>query len=185
MKLSKEEIKKIGLSLIGLIALTYCFFSFLLGPLQKNQANMTATTAELEGKLTQGKKAIQQMSAIEKSAAAAVAQSNEIKAMIPEGAPIAWLPPRIKSAFASEGLEIGIVRLLNSFPMKQPELSDFALNEWSVDFVQADFLTLAQSIARLENQNPLWSVVSVRVRAGLADPAVQSATLGLQTIVKK
>ena len=48
MKLSQDQIKKIFLSLIGLVALVYCYLSFLLGPLQASQAGMINETAEIE-----------------------------------------------------------------------------------------------------------------------------------------
>ncbi len=48
MKLSQDQIKKIFLSLIGLVALVYCYLSFLLEPLQASQAGMINETAEIE-----------------------------------------------------------------------------------------------------------------------------------------
>ena len=41
-KLSKEEIKKLALSVIGFIALLYVYFSFFLGPLNRSRASMIA-----------------------------------------------------------------------------------------------------------------------------------------------
>jgi hypothetical protein len=185
MKLSQDQIKKISLSLIGLVALVYCYFSFLLGPLQTNRDNMISTTAELESKVEGSKKTMERTAQLERTAAAAIGLSKTVDAMIPEGAPLAWVPPRIKSFFASDGVDPGAIRLLTTFPMKEPEMAIYAIDDWLVDFPHADFLVLAKSIARFENENPLWSVASVRIKANEAELGLQTATLGIRTLVKK
>ena len=185
MKLSQDQIKKIFLSLIGLVALVYCYFSFLLGPLQASQENMISTTAELEGKVAGSKKTMEQTAQLERTAGPAIRLSKTVEAMIPEGAPLAWVPPRIKSFFASDGVDPGAIRLLSTFPLKQPEMAAYAIDDWLVDFPHADFLVLAKSIARFENENPLWSVASLRLKANEAELGLQTATLGIRTLVKK
>jgi hypothetical protein len=185
VKLSQDQIKKIGLSLIGLVALVYCYFSFLLGPLQSNRDNMINTTADLESKVAGSKKTMEQTAQLERTAVAAIGLAKTVDTMIPEGAPLAWVPPRIKSFFASDGVDAGAIRLLTTFPLKQPELAAYAIDDWLVDFPRADFLVLARSIARFENENPLWSVASVRIKANEAELGLQTVTLGIRTLVKK
>jgi hypothetical protein len=185
VKLSPDEIKKIGLSLIALAALVYCYLSFLLGPLQTSQASMINTTAELDNKIATSTKMLEHVSELEQTAITAIDRSEKINKMMPEGAPLAWVPPRIRSFFASDDVEAGAVRLLNILPIKQPEMSAFAIDEWIVEFPSAKFLVLAHSIARFENENPLWKIVNVRIRADEADPEQQSVTLGVITIVRK
>ena len=134
IRLSPDQIKKISLSLIALAALVYCYFSFLLGPLQASHANMINATAELESKVASSRKTMEHAAQLEQSATTAIGMSEKMTAMIPEGAPLAWLPPRIKSFFASDGVEAGAIRLLNTFPMKGPEMSAFAIDEWLIEF---------------------------------------------------
>ncbi len=143
MKLSQDQIKKIFLSLIGLVALVYCYFSFLLGPLQASQENMISTTAELEGKVAGSKKTMEQTAQLERTAGPAIRLSKTV------------------------------------------EVAAYAIDDWLVDFPHADFLVLAKSIARFENENPLWSVASLRLKANEAELGLQTATLGIRTLVKK
>jgi hypothetical protein len=185
MKLSQDQIKKICLSLIGLVALVYCYFSFLLGPLQTSQEYMISTTAELEGKVEGSKKTMERTAQLERTAAAAIRLSKTVDTMIPEGAPLAWVPPRLKAFFASDGLDPGAIRLLATLPIKEPEMAAYAIDDWLVDFPHADFLVLAKSIARFENENPLWSVASLRLKANEGELGLQTATLGIRTLVKK
>jgi hypothetical protein len=105
--------------------------------------------------------------------------------MVPDGAPLAWVPPRMRLLLSGDGVTGGVVRLINTFPIKQREVSAFVIDEWIIEFPSANFLTLVEGIARTENKNPLWRVVSVRIRANEADPEQQSATLGINTIVRK
>lgn len=170
---------------MALAALVYCYLSFLLGPLQASQAGMINTTAELEGKIAASKKTVDQTAQLERTAAAAIGAKEKMDAMMPEGSPLAWVPPRLKSFFASDGVETGPIRLLNTLPTKRPELSAFAIDEWLVEFPRADFLALAKSIARFESENPLGSIVSVRVHANDAELGFQTVTLGIRTIVKR
>lgn len=185
MKLSPDQIKKISLSLIGLVALVYCYFTFLLGPLQTSQAGMINTTVDLENKVASSRKTMEHAAKLEQSATTAIGASEKMTTLMPDGAPLAWLPPRIKSFFANDGVETGAIRLINTLPMKEPEMSAFAIDEWIIEFPRADFLALAKSIARFENENPLWSVVSLRIHATEAEPELQTVTAGIRTIVKK
>ena len=41
-KLTKDQIQKISLSILGFIALIYCYFTFFLGPLDRSRADATA-----------------------------------------------------------------------------------------------------------------------------------------------
>lgn len=184
MKFSPDQIKKIGLSLIALVALVYVYLSFLLGPLQTSQDAMINTTAELEGKTAASKKTIEQTAQLEKTAAGAIGLSQNVDRMMPEGAPVAWVPPRMKSFFASDGMETGPIRLLNTLPLKQPEMSAFAIDEWLVEFPRADFRALVKSIVRYENENPLGSIASVRIKPTEAELGFQTVTLGIRTLVR-
>ena len=156
VKPSPDQIKKTVLILIALAALVYCYLSFLLGPLRTSQAWIINTTVELENKIAASKKVVEHLSQLEQSATTAIDRSEKINKMIPEGAPVAWVPPRIKSFFASDDVETGAVQLLKASPFKQPELSAFAIDEWLVEFPGSDFLALVKSVARSENKNPLW-----------------------------
>ena len=50
IKLNKDQIQKIVLSVIGFIGLIYCYFNFFLGPLNRSRESMSKTIAELQAK---------------------------------------------------------------------------------------------------------------------------------------
>ena len=57
-RLTKEEIQKSILSLIGLVVLLYCYSAFLLGPLNQARTRMISAMADGEKKLADGKKTL-------------------------------------------------------------------------------------------------------------------------------
>lgn len=104
---------------------------------------------------------------------------------MPDGAPIAWFPPRMKQFFAAEGATASSVRLLGTTPLKQPELDRFARHEWSIAFDATDFSSLGKSIARLENEQPLLAIYQLQIHASPDHPENQAATLGTSIILKR
>lgn len=184
-KFSKEEIKKAVLSLIGLIALLYCYFTFLLGPLNKARSNMISATADEEKKLADGKKTIEQAAKLEKTAHESDERIKMIDALTPSGAPVAWFPPLLKSFFAADQIEIGHVGLSNTTEFKPSELAAYSKTNWVIDIPRVDFLLLGVSIARLENERPSSKITNIHIQAIQDKPEFQTTTLGIAMIVKK
>ena len=62
---------------------------------------------------------------------------EQIKAGIPEGAPVAWFPPRIQDFFKRQGIERVATRLNNE--MADKDLPGFRRLFWSIDLPKIGF----------------------------------------------
>ena len=112
-KLSKDQIQKLALSLMGVVFLLYVYFTFFLGPLAKSRANTLVEIRDMQSKLDGSKGEIQKASKLELTAKKAAARFESMKTFYPEGAPIAWFPPRIKAFFASQvQQELGKIQIV-------------------------------------------------------------------------
>ena len=94
LKLTKDQIQKLMLSTMGFVVLLYVYFSFFLGPLNRSRASMLATINEVQGKIANSKTEITKASNLEKQATTATTRFAALKALSPEGAPIAWFLSR-------------------------------------------------------------------------------------------
>jgi type II secretory pathway component PulM len=77
-RLSKDEIKKCILSLLGLIVLLYCYSTFLLRPLNQARARMITAMADREKNLAEGKKTLQEAAHLEETAGNSVQRSTTL-----------------------------------------------------------------------------------------------------------
>ncbi|PYL54250.1 MAG: hypothetical protein DMF29_06615 [Verrucomicrobia bacterium] len=164
-KLSKDQIKKLSLSAMGFVFLLYVYFTFFLGPLQTARG----------GTLTQ----------IERQAKDAMARFATLKALAPEGAPIAWFPPRIKTFFASQQIDRAVARLESNTNFKQNELAAWTKYNWLIELPQADFAALGKSIAELENSQPLLSITKLTIHVLPEQPQFQQVAIAATTVVEK
>jgi hypothetical protein len=185
IKLTKDQIQKLLLSTIGFAILLYVYFSFFLGPLNKSRDSMEAKIRDLQAKLTSSKSEMSKASNLDRQAGAATTHFAALKAMSPEGAPIAWFPPRMKSFFASQQIDKAVARLDSNTAFKQPELSAWAKYTWVIDLPQADFATLGKAIAKLENTEPLLSIVRLSIHAVPEEAEFQQVNLSAATIIEK
>lgn len=183
--LTKDELKKIMLSAIGFAALLYVYFSFFLGPLNRSRTSMLAQMDSLQAKLGSSKSETSKAANLERQASAATSRYASLKALTPEGAPIAWFPPRIKLFFANQGIDKVTARPDGNMVYKEPELASWVKYNWDIDIPQADFVTLAGAIATLENNEPLLSISKINIKALPEAPQAQQATLLASTALFK
>src|SRR5256885_2380163 len=104
-KFSKDQIKKLSLSAMGFVFLLYVYFTFFLGPLQKARAGTLAQIANTQTKIDNSKSEVAKAATLERQAKDAMARFAALKALTPEGAPIAWFPPKMKTFFANQGID--------------------------------------------------------------------------------
>ena len=97
-KLSKDQIQKIFLSSLLMVGLIYCYFTFLIEPLGKSVTDAATHTEELNGKLAKARSEVLRSKSVEEQARAATETMAQANDMIPEGAPIAWFPPRMTAS---------------------------------------------------------------------------------------
>lgn len=163
--LSKDQIKKISLSAVGVVFLLYVYFTFFLGPLARSRNTMLTQIRDKQSKIDSSKGDMSKAAALENQAKAATAKFAALKALNSEGAPIAWFPPRIKVFFANEQVDKAGARLETSVSFKEPELSGWMKYNWLVEIPQADYAALGKAIADLENAEPLLSITKLTLRA--------------------
>jgi hypothetical protein len=185
LKLNKDQLQKLVLSAIGFIVLVYVYFSFFLGPLNSSRDSMLATIDELQNKVANSKNEISKAANLERQATTATTRFAALKGLSPEGAPIAWFPPRMKTFFANQQIDKATARLETSVAFKEPDLASWMRYNWLIELPQADFSTLGKAVAALENAEPLLSIVRVNIRALPEDPQFQTVTLTASTAILK
>ena len=183
--LSNEQLKKLSLGAIGFVALLYVYFSFLLGPLQNTRQGMVAKMEDLEKKISDASPETARVANLERQASKATQRFSALQSLTPEGAPIAWFPPRIKTFFANAGIDKATARMESNTPFGEPELAGWAHYTWLIDIPQADFAALASAIADLENAEPLLAIKKVSIKSAAEGPEFQQATLNASTTLVK
>ncbi|PZR74069.1 MAG: hypothetical protein DLM73_08885 [Chthoniobacterales bacterium] len=184
-KLSKDQIKKLALSTIGFFVLVYVYLSFFLGPLNSNSDKMLATIAVLQDKVANSKNEMGKATNLERQAGTATTRFAALKALSPEGAPIAWFPPRMKAFFANQSIDKSTARLETSVAFTEPELAGWTRYNWMIELPQADYSTLGKAVAALENGEPLLSINRINIRALPEDPQFQQVSLTVSTAILK
>lgn len=184
-KFTKDQIQKVTLSGIGFVVLVYVYFSFFLGPLNKSRDTMQAKIVELQNKIAASKGEITKATTLERQATSATDRFAALKSLSPEGAPIAWFPPRLKVFFANQQIDKAAARLENSAPFKEPELAGWLKYNWIIDLPQTDFATLGTALAALENSEPLLSITKLSVHANAEAPQFQQVSFSATTAILK
>jgi hypothetical protein len=185
IKLSKDQIQKLMLSTMGFVVLIYVYFSFFLGPLNNSRDTMLGQIDELQTKVANSKSELTKTSRLEQQADASTKRFAALKALSPEGAPIAWFPPRMKAFFASQEIDKTTARLESNVAFKEADLAGWMRYNWLLDLPQADFSTLGKAVAALENAEPLLSITRLSIKASPEDPQFQQITLTASTAIVK
>lgn len=184
-KLTKDQIQKIFLSTLGFVGLLYVYFTFFLGPLSKSRASSEERIAELQGKIASSQSELKKVNNLEQQATTATTRFAAFKGLSPEGAPIAWFPPRMRTFFSNQQIEKSSARLESSGPYTRPELGEWLRYTWQIELPQTDFATAGKAIAQLENTEPLLSVSRLSIKADASDPQYQQVNLTANTTVLK
>ena len=185
VKLSKDQIQKLLLSAMGFVGLVYVYFSFFLGPLNDSRNAALAQISELQDKVANSKNELTKTAKLEKQAETATTRFAALKALSPEGAPIAWFPPKVKTFFANQGIDKATARLESSSAYKEADLANWMRYSWVIELPQADFSSLGKAVAALENNEPLLSVSRITIKALQDDPQFQQVTMVASTAMLK
>jgi hypothetical protein len=184
-KLSKDQIQKLAISTIGFVILLYVYFSFFLGPLNASRNAMTASINELQAKLGSSKNEMAKATNLENQARDATTRYAALTNASPEGAPIAWFPPRMKTFFSNQQIDKTTARLENNVPYKEADLSGWMRYNWMLDLPSTDFSALGVAVAELENTEPLLSIHHLNIHALADDPQFQQVSLNVATAILK
>jgi hypothetical protein len=185
VNLNKDQIQKLALSTMGFIVLLYVYFSFFLGPLSTSRDSALAQIDQFQDKIANSKNELAKTSKLEKQANASTQRFAALKALSPEGAPIAWFPPRMKAFFANQEIDKSSARLETSSPFKEADLASWMRYNWLLEIPQADYSTLGKAVSSLENTEPLMSIMRISIKALPEDPQFQQVTLSASTAMVK
>jgi hypothetical protein len=184
-KFNKDQLQKIVLSAMGFVVLLYVYSSFFLGPLARSRDAMLKTMADKQTKLDHSKEDLSKAAALEQQAKHATTRFASLKALNPEGAPIAWFPPRMKLFFANQQIDKAVARLESTAAFKQAELANWSRYNWIIDLPQADYAALGKALAELENSEPLMAVTRMSIRTQAEQPQFQQVSLVAATFIQK
>ena len=182
MKLSKDQIQKIALGGMLFCGVIYSYSEFLLGPLSAGRGQALKDTAALVPKIAAARTQITKTKSIEARAPASQQVLEQVKAMIPEGAPIAWVPTKLTELFKREGVEKVSARMAGEHSEK--ELAGYGKFAWTVEVPRVEFITFAHALSALENGEPLMEVQTLEIEAGREDAQFQRVSLTLHNIVR-
>ena len=184
IRLSKEEFKKIGLCAVMLVGVMYAFFVFLLQPLGRKIETTKNSVVEIENQIDRANKQIRKARQVETKADEAQRTLDYLARYSPDGAPIAWFPPRMTAFFGRHKIRPVSTRLSTggggSF---EPELEAFERRHWSIEMPKVAFFTLGKAIAALENEEPLVEIVGLDIESSGENVEFQHATLRVGTLL--
>ena len=183
-KLSKDQIQKIALSSLMMIGLIYCYFTFLITPLGKGEVKAAQRMDKLNADIAKARSSITRSRNVADQALTAeetVAQAND---MIPEGAPIAWFPPRMNAFFARHNLKNVAVRSGGIATAGDPGLQNFRNGDWTIELPQASVAQLGSALAALENEEKLLEITRLQVSTQTDAPEKQHISMNATTLLK-
>jgi hypothetical protein len=165
-----------------MIGVIYATNEFLLSPLATERAalseeivNAEPHKREMRGQIARTR----DLATKGPGAAKLIAQAN---AMIPDGSPIAWFPPKIVDFFKNNGIDKVTARMGGESPDK--DLPGYRKLGWSIDIPSADFANFATTLSKLENQEPLFEFTGFDIQAARERVGYQHVVLTVQNIIK-
>lgn len=183
MKFTQEEFKKIFFIALVLVGVLYFYFDVLLGGISANETKKNAIITELQPKIKTAREQIQRTKELERKSPEVSETLDQIKALIPPGAPVAWFPPRVTDFLKRQGIDKASTRQNEEAPDK--ELIGFRRLTWTIELPKVPFPKLGIAIAGLENEDPLLEIFKIQIGENIDDPLAQNATLNIATIVNQ
>lgn len=183
-KFSKEQLQKMFLSGLLMVGLVYCYFSFLLGPLGKSDTKHVTDIATLDDEITKAKSEIKRSKSMQEQAKAAEETLAQVNDMIPEGAPIAWFPPRIHAFFERHNLKGVTVHAGSVDSAPDPTMHNFRSADWVVEMPQAGITPLGIALAGLENEEKLLEITRLQITTLADSPEKQHVSMNVTTLLK-
>ncbi|MEI6562254.1 MAG: hypothetical protein WCO68_09250 [Verrucomicrobiota bacterium] len=185
MKWNKEQIEKVGLATVLCLGGLYYYTFEMLAPLDKRETSATKEIAALEPKIRDAKSKIARARAVEAGDAHATEAQRVyalMKAKIPGGQPVAWLPTRFTEFFKQQGIGKPLYRA-------NPEPTDLNFpgykgSSWALELPGAGFVALGTALAALENQEGLMQITNLQIDPVATSPELHHAQLTISTLVK-
>jgi hypothetical protein len=184
-KLNPDQVKKLVLSAFGFVFLLYVYFTFFLGPLNKSRQATQAAILDVQHKIDSSKSEMAKAANLEREAKDVTGRFEVVKTLNPEGAPIAWFPPRIKSFFADQNIDKAVARLESTTNFKETGLSGWTKYNWLIDLPRTDYTSMGQAIAALENTEPLLWINKLSIHLVHDEPQFQQVAIAATTAIEK
>jgi len=185
MKWNKEQLEKVGLATVFCLGGLYYYTFEMLAPLDKRETAATKEIASLEPKIRDAKSKIARVRAVEAGDAhASEAQRvyTIMKAKIPVGQPVAWLPTRFTEFFKQQGIGKPIYRA-NPEPTEL-HFPGYKASCWTMELPGVGFAALGAALASLENQEGLMQITNLQIDPIATSPEIHHAQLTISTLVK-
>ena len=183
MKLGKEEIQKLALGLLMLVGLVYSYFDMLLFPELKKQEAIRKNIESITPEIAKAKEQIKKAQELEQSAPEKTQVVPQVQAMIPDGAPVAWFPPRVSEFFKRHNIDKVAARMNTETPEK--ELPGFRRISWTIDLPKVDFISYGQALCALENEDPIVEITTLLMESSHEDVESQHALITVNTLAKQ
>ncbi|HEX8296792.1 MAG TPA: hypothetical protein VF593_10850 [Chthoniobacteraceae bacterium] len=183
MKLGKDEIQKIFLGGLLLVGIVYSYFDLLLFPLQKKQKAARATADLIGPQIKEAQTQIRRTQELESTAPVKVSVVKQVEALIPEGSPVAWFPPRVNDFLRRHGIEKSTTKLNGETPEK--DLGGFRRLSWGIDLPKVQYGELGSAISALENEEPLLEITTLQIETTREDAESQHALITVQNLAKQ
>ena len=183
-KFNKDQKQKIFLSGLLMIGLIYCYFNFLITPLGKQDAARAASIEGLDAKLAKAQTTLKRSKSVQNQAKSAQETLAQVGDMVPEGAPIAWFPPRIHAFFDRHAVKGSIVRPGSLDAAPDPAMQNFRNADWTIDLPQVGIAPLGIVLAGLENEEKLLEITRLQISTQADSPEKQHVAMNVTTLLK-
>jgi hypothetical protein len=183
MKLSKDQKQKLMLGGMMVIGVIYGFIEFLISPAQNARAAALKNIGTIQPKIDAAKAQIAKTNGLEAKLPETSKFNAQVAAMIPEGSPVAWFPPRVADYFKQQGIDKVSARA-NSDTVEK-ELTGYKRYNWGVEIPRAEFIALGTALAEMENGEPLLEIQAIDIEANRDDAQAQRANLTINTLVRQ
>jgi hypothetical protein len=182
MKLNKDQKQKIILGSMLMVGVVYATNDFLLSPLAAERATMAQTMTDAQPKVREMRGQLARTRDLATKGPLAEKTVKQVNMMIPDGAPIAWFPPKVADFFKSRGIDKAAAKMNNESVDK--DLAGYRRLVWAVEIPRVDYVPFGNAIAELENSQPLFEITGFELIATRESPDALRASLTVQNIVK-
>lgn len=183
-KFNKDQKQKIFLSILLMIGLVYGYFNFLLAPLSRSEAGSRIAIETLDKQLAKAGTAVKRSKVLQDQAQSAQEMLAQVSDMIPDGAAIAWFPPRIRAFFDRHALKGAVVRPGSIDGAADAALHNFRTADWTIDLPEAGIVPLGIALAGLENEEKLLEITRLQISTAPDSPEKQHVTINATTLLK-
>lgn len=166
-----------------MVGVIYATNEFLLSPLANERVALADEMAANEPKLREMRGQVARTKGLSEKVPLASKSIDQVNAMIPEGSPVAWFPPKISDFFKSGGVDKAVARFGNETVEK--DLPNYRKLSWSVEIPNVDFLRFATTLAKLENAEPLIEFTGFELQANREQFDTQRVLLSVHNIIKQ